>query len=202
MTAFHHSTIWPRWVDKNLHLIVSEGLLLRHQPLGLTYSWTMIKQLKKVCRIKMDLEELFTYYDFWSRTSKPLHPTRWAGLRVGIGIFLGRAACLSLYFWDIFILFCTRLISSRRLLLSIDFSFGRLVSSRGLIAGLYIVGCWLIITRAIFGSQPGFCCSTSLCASRFRVFSRRIDVRWLPANLRYAINITSIVNDQRYRRNC
>ena len=84
---------------------------------------------------------------------------------------------MSLYFWDVFILSCTRLVSNRGLLISANFSFGRLVSSRRLVAGLYIVVCLLITTRAIFGSRPGFCCSASLRASRFSIFSRGINVR-------------------------
>ncbi len=161
----------------------------------------MVGLLKKVCQIKADFRELCTCYNFRSGTSRPLYPNRRAGPWIDVGILFRRAVCLSLYFRDVIILFCTRLVSSRGLLISTDSSFVRLISSRGLVAGFYIVGCWMIVTRAIFDSRPGFFSRTHLHISRLRVFSIRIYVRWLPTNLSYAISAISIVSEQQYKEN-
>lgn len=68
----------------------------------------------------------------------------------------------------------------------------------GFVAGFYIVGCRLIVTRVIFCSRPGFFWRTRLHVSWFRVFSSRIYVRWLPTSLSHAIIIIAIVSEQRY----
>jgi hypothetical protein len=80
------------------------------------------------------------------------------------------------------LLIVPRPIPSRGVLISTGFDVSRLVSSRGLVSGLYIVGCRLTASRAVFFSWPGFISNsrTSLLISWIGVFPRWINVRWLP----------------------
>ncbi len=98
---------------------------------------------------------------------------------------------MPLWLRDIFILFNTRLVPSQWLLVSAVFSICRLVSSQGLIISFYIVGCQLITSRTVLFSRLGFTSSsrTSLFVSRFRIFSRWINVGWFLASCKNAINI-------------
>ncbi len=107
----------------------------------------------------MGLEDVFTCDNFRSGTSTSLYFNRRAGPWIGTGILFRRAVSLSLYFRNIFIWFCTRLISSR-----------------GLVIDFYIVGYRLVVTQAIFCSRPGSFWRIRLHISQYSVLSYEFEL--------------------------